>query len=103
MGKSTSVVARAAMNASLNVFKCLNCTFCSVHAVIVRLNELKVTILFREEGFDVFSGLVVHYVQFRCKALLGEFVEMLFVRGKNCFVVKALNRCGKDEVRFVMV
>ncbi len=46
------------------IFKRLDGAFCRVDSVIVWLHELQLAIVLRQELFDVFGRLVVHYVEF---------------------------------------
>ena len=71
--------------------------------MIVWFNHLQLAIIFGKKFFDVFRGLVVHYVQFWFEPLLFQFNKIHLICSEYAHVVQTCNGFGEDGVGFVMV
>ena len=81
------------------IFKCLNGTFCRADPVVVWwLNELHFTLVLGQDMLDVFSGLIVLYVELWCKSFCCEIVEIFFVCLKYRLVIHPENWVSKDAI-----
>jgi hypothetical protein len=57
--------------------------------MVVGFNELQFALMVSKIFFDMFCCLVIHHVQFKCKAFRHLFLKLSFIRIENADVIKA--------------
>ncbi len=69
----------------------------------MRLHNLQLTVIVGKEFFDVFSGLIVHNIQFRFESFICQFLEVLFVSVIYTDIIQSGDWCCEYGILFIMI